>query len=141
MRYSAPLRGFSTTNLQNEEIPISHSSAGGTLTVRVTGRVAIDSLASYALKHQEIWAQHPCVLWDLRELDPRNITSEAVLRLPELFAKIYDLRAGGRTALLVNQDGEFLARIITAQTETNNAPIEHCAFCSKQDALDWLQAI
>ena len=103
--------------------------------------MALEMLARYAMQYQEVWAQHPCVLWDLRELDPRNVTSDAVLRLPELFAKIHALRAGGRTALLVDKTVEFIAKIVVAQAETNNAPIEQRAFCSEEDALTWLRSI
>ncbi len=142
----AILRGESCSQyheikMQKQGDSISHASTDGILTVRVAGRVAIDTLAGYALMHQDVWALHPCILWDLIELDPRDITSDAVLRMPELFARIHQLRAGGRTALLIQKDAEFLAKIIIAQAETTNAPVEQCAFCSKENALAWLRAI
>lgn len=120
---------------------ISHWSADGILRVRVEGHTDVDSIVAYAYEYTDAWVQHACILYDLTQLDPNALTSTAIKNLPESFASIVKLRAGGRTALLVQNNLELIAKFIVAQSETAHGLIEHRAFCSEDDAVSWLQAI
>jgi len=98
-------------------------------------------VVNYAYEHNDVWVAHACILWDFRSLDPKVLTSESIRDLPESFKLITGLRAGGRTAVLVEKNLEFIAKIIVVQSETNNSLVEHRSFCSEVDAVSWLRAI
>ncbi len=120
---------------------ISHWTADGILRVRVEGHTDVGSVVAYAHEYRDTWVQHACILYDLTQLDPNALTSTAIKNLPESFASIVKLRAGGRTALLVQSNLELLAKFVVAQSETTHGLVEHRAFCSEDDAVSWLQAI
>lgn len=120
---------------------ITHCSAHGILLVQVEGSTDVDSLVNYAYQYKDVWVQHACVLYDFTLLDPKALTSAAIRDIPELFAEITELRAGGRTALLVQKDLELIGRFIAAQSETAHGRLEIRTFCSKVDAISWLRAI
>lgn len=120
---------------------ISHWTADGILRVRVEGHTEVDSVVAYAHENRDTWVQHACILYDLTQLDPNALTSTAIKNLPESFDSIIKLRAGGRTALLVQNNLELLAKFVVAQSETTHGLVEHRAFCSEDDAVAWLQSI
>ena len=120
---------------------ISHWSADGILRVRVEGHTDVESVVAYAYEYSDTWVQHACILYDFTQLDPNALTSTAIKNLPESFASIVKLRAGGRTALVVPNNLELIAKIIVAQSEATHGLVEHRAFCSEDDAVSWLQAI
>lgn len=105
------------------------------------GPVNIDSLVNYVRQHKDEWVQRACILYDFTLLDPEALTSAAIKNVPESFAEITELRAGGRTALLVPKDLELIAKFVAAQSETSHGRIEIRTFCSEVDATSWLRAI
>jgi len=120
---------------------ITHSSAEGILTVRLEGRFDVDSMFVYVTENQSTWATHACILWDLRKFDARDLTGDSILKVPDKFAEILQRRAGGRTAILVNEDLALIAKFAVANNENCNSPVELGAFCSEKEAFVWLRAI
>ena len=127
--------------MQNQDSRISHASADGILTVKLEGRVDLDLLTEYVTQHREAWVQHPCVLYDMLELDLSVVTADYVVKLPDSFREINKLRAGGRTAGLVTKEFELIAKYIVADYETQDFPVEFRVFLSEEDAVAWLRAI
>ena len=127
--------------MQNQDSRISHASADGILIVKVKGRVRFDSLTKYVAQHREVWVQHACVLYDMLEMDLSVVTADAVIKVPDSFREMTKLRAGGRSAVLVQKEFELIARFVVADFETQAAPVEFGVFLSEEDALAWLRAI
>jgi hypothetical protein len=59
--------------------------------------------------------------------------------LPDSFRELTKLRAGDRSAVLVQKEFEVIARFIVAETQAS--PVEFRVFLSEEDALAWLRAI
>ena len=127
--------------MQNPDSRISHASADGILTVKLKGRVDLDLLTKYVAQHTEMWAQHPCILWDMLELDLSGVTADEVIKVPDSFRELTKLGAGGRSAVLVQKEFELIARFIVADYESQDSPIESRIFLHEEDALAWLRAI
>jgi hypothetical protein len=132
---------FSNTTMQNQDSLISHTSADGILTVKVKGRVPFDSLTKYVAQHREAWVQHPCILYDALELDLSGVTADDVLQLPESTRETIELRAGGRSAILVKKEFEVIAKYLVVGYESIDSPVELRTFLHEEDALAWLRAI
>ena len=95
----------------------------------------------YVAQHREVWVQHACVLYDLLELDLSGVTADEIIKLPESSREITKLRAGGRTALLVQKEFELIAKFIVADFESQDSRPEFRTFLHEEDALTWLRAI
>ena len=132
---------FSNTTMQNQDSLISHTSADGILTVKVKGRVPFDSLTKYVAQHREVWVQHPCILYDALGLDLSGVTTDEIIKLPESSREITKLRAGGRTAVLVQKEFELIAKFIVADFESQDSRPEFRIFLHEEDAVAWLRAI
>ena len=127
--------------MQNQDFRISHASDSGILTIKLEGRVDLDSLTKYITQHKEEWVQHPCILWDTLELDLSVETTDGIREWPDAFREIIKLRAGGRTAALVQKEFELIMKFAFAEYETQDSPVEFRTFLHKEDALAWLRAI
>ncbi len=122
-----------------KEPTISHEEHDGLLRVAVAGLATLSFVTAYATRFQDVWTRHPRILWDLRGADPTALSSEDILNINHAFGEIMDLRAGGRTALLISKDVELIAKIAIALCEGQEAPVTLRAFLDEQEALDWVR--
>ena len=127
--------------MQNPNSRISLASADGILTVKLKGRVDLDLLAEYITQHREAWVQHPCILYDTLELDLSGVTADEILQLPESSRETIELRAGGRSAILVKKEFEVIAKYLVVGYESIDSPVELRTFLHEEDAVAWLRAI
>ena len=120
---------------------VTHEVRNDTLHVYVSGSVDLPTVTAYATRHQDVWSSHSKILWDLRKFDPSGVSSKDILNIPHAFAEVMSLRAGGRTAVLVNKEMELVARVAMAIYEDQNAPIELRSFLDEAAARDWLNEL
>ena len=79
------------------------------------------------------------VLWDLTDVDLKNITSEAIREFTKTPPEGEALRRGGKTALVVSSTSAFgLSRMYQLQKEIVEHAFETMVFKSMEDALKWL---
>ena len=125
----------------NRDAPgISHKACDGTLRVFVRGSVELQTVTAYVVRHQEIWAASTRILWDLRQFDPSGITSADILNIGHAFGEIMDLRAGGRSAILVSQELNLVVKVAMALHPLQESPVELRSFLDQADALAWLKS-
>ena len=74
------------------------------------------------------------------EMDLSVVTADAVIKVPDSFREMTKLRAGGRSAVLVQKEFELIARFVVADFETQAAPVEFRTFLHGEEALAWLRA-
>jgi hypothetical protein len=119
---------------------ITHRICRGTLKVIVSGPVGLQDVTAYVTRHQEIWAAHDKVLWDLRQFNPSGVSSADILNIRHAFGEIIDMRAGGRSAVLVSKDLNLVVRVAMALREDRDFPLEMRSFLDEAEALSWLDA-
>lgn len=117
---------------------VTHEVHNDTLQVYVRGSVDLPTITAYATRHQDVWSSHSKILWDLRNFDPSGISSKDILNIQHAFAEIMNLRAGGRSAVLVNKELDLVARVAMALPENQNSPIELRSFLDEALAREWL---
>ncbi|MEM8769868.1 MAG: hypothetical protein AAGE43_20720 [Pseudomonadota bacterium] len=122
-----------------KEPTISHEEQDGLLRVVVAGPATLAFVTAYATRFQDVWSRYQRILWDLRGADPTVLSSEDILNVNHAFGEIMDLRAGGRTALLISKDVELIAKIAIALCEGRDAPVTLRAFLDEPEALVWVQ--
>ena len=117
---------------------IKHQSQNGVLRVSVWGSVALSDVTAYVTRHQDEWAAHARVCWDLREFDPSGITSADILNIRHAFAEILDLRSGGRSAVIVSRELNLVTKVAMAMSENRQGPVDVRSFLDPSAALAWL---
>jgi hypothetical protein len=132
--------GQNSSNDKRDAAGISHMACNGTLRVSVSGSVELQTVTAYVIRHQEIWAAHAWILWDLRQFDPSGITSADILNIRHAFGEIMDLRAGGRSAILVSKELDLVVRVAMALQPQQDSPVELRSFLDEADALAWLES-
>jgi len=120
---------------------VTHEVRNDTLHVCVRGSVDLPAITAYATRHQDVWPSHAKILWDLRKFDPSGISSKDILNIPHAFAEIMNLRAGGRSAVLVSKELELVTRVAMALFENQPAQIELRSFLDEAVAKEWLDEI
>jgi hypothetical protein len=81
----------------------------------------------------------PNVLWDLRHADIRRLSSAEMEELPRIASRWARARAGGKTALVAEEEVNFaVTRLISAFSE--NLPVAVRAFRNLEAARLWLTA-
>ena len=124
-----------------EDTPgITHRICNGTLLVIVSGSVSLQAITAYVTRHQEVWAAQKKVLWDLRQFDPSGVTSADILNIPHAFGEIIDMRAGGRSAVLVSKELNLVVKVAMALRQEGDFPLEIRSFLDEAEALSWLEA-
>ncbi len=118
---------------------ISHEASEGTLRVTVTGSVSLQTVTAYVTRNQEEWAAHAKVLWDLRQFDPTGVTSQDILNIRHAFGEIIEMRAGGRSAVVVSKELDLVVRVAMALREHNVGHLEIRSFLEEADAQAWLR--
>ncbi len=79
------------------------------------------------------------VLWDLRTYTGERISSRQLQRMVTYFVDHTDKRAGGKTAMVVQNDLDYgLARMGSAIAEVSQYRCEFAVFRTCEDAMDWL---
>ena len=83
----------------------------------------------------------PLAFWDLRQADLSNIYGEELENLIQYLERNFEQRKGARSALLADSELAFgLARMLEAQWELKELPLQIRVFRKHQEALDWLNA-
>jgi hypothetical protein len=117
---------------------MTHEVRSGTLWVTVTGSVGMAAATGYVTSHQEIWSAQSRIVWDLRAFDPSGVSSQDILNIPHAFAEIMELRAGGRTAVIVGKELDLVSRLAIALGEDRKRHISIRSFLDEQSAEAWL---
>ena len=132
--------GQNSSDDRTDAASITHKVCNGTLRVIVSGSVGLQTMTTYVTRHQETWVANARILWDLRQFDPSGITSADILNIRHAFGEIMEMRAGGRSALLVSKELDLVARVALALHPEQESPIEIQSFLAEADALAWLDS-
>ena len=119
---------------------ISHEVLEGTLWVRVVGSLDLTDVTAYVTRHQAEWASRDRILWDLRNFDPSGVTSNDILNIQHAFGEIMELRAGGRSAVVLRKELDLVVRVAMALREHQSGHIELRSFLDEAEAVAWLEA-
>ena len=78
------------------------------------------------------------VLWDLREAEVPEITTEQIRKMVHLVKNNSHIRAGGKSAMIASQDLEFgFSRMLQSLLEIEDIPIELQIFRTIEEAKEW----
>jgi hypothetical protein len=132
--------GQNSSDDKNDAASVSHRVCNGTLRVIVSGSARLQTITAYVTRHQEIWAAYARILWDLRPFDPSGITSTDILNIRHAFGEIMELRAGGRSAILVSKELNLVVKIAMALHPEQDSPVALRSFLNEADALAWLES-
>lgn len=119
---------------------ITHEVRDGILRVIAEGPAVLQTVTTYAVRHQDLWAAHQAILWDLRKLDPSRLSSQDVLNIDQAFAEVMTLKPGGQSAILINKELDLVARIAIALGERQGTPVRIRSFLKEKEAINWLQS-
>ncbi|MDA1077130.1 MAG: hypothetical protein O3A63_20650 [Proteobacteria bacterium] len=118
---------------------ISHIAKNGVLHVSVTGQIVLADVVDHVIRHLDLWQSQTRILWDLRSYQQLAEVSSSLREISIGFRKVLKLRAGGLSALVVNdQNGLGLARRLINHMELNQVDVRFKEFTSVERAEDWL---
>ncbi|MHC4563357.1 MAG: hypothetical protein ACYS8X_11355 [Planctomycetota bacterium] len=108
------------------------------VTQTVIGEVTVDEILRRVM---EMIARKPTsrVLWDFSTGSLAAISAEEFRRMAEEGRAVGELRAGGKTAVVVGKDVDFgLMRMFASLAEAKDIPVEFRSFHSMAEARRWL---
>ncbi len=109
------------------------------LTVRtVVGKVTADELVE-ALRSYYTGPVTNLILWDFEKAELEDITTDQIHRLVRVTKELLKPHEGGKRALAGSSDLAYgLGRMFDSEQQVASPKLEHKAFRTKDQALEWL---
>ncbi len=126
--------------MDREESNINHEIEDGILHVTVEGTAKLSDIVTYANDHIDLWANSPCLIWDVRRMRFYDVSTERLRELVNGLAEVGSLRTGWRTALVFSQNEHLLGQFVADLAEALGGPVEVQLFTSVDEAQGWLRS-